>query len=134
MRKFIFLIILIPLSLIAAERCLEIPEQQMADWKSMKPPTPALGLLLKAKKIIEAEKEFSLTLGTDKTAHCYLGCRIDHDVNLETAKFIAWQKEYNDATDCDVNTHFDIGDFEATVWGTSCNDGQCADFCKKLYP
>lgn len=140
MKKLIGLLFLLPISIFAVEDCLEISEQQFEEWKAIKPRTPGVALLLKAKKIVDVEKDYSLQLGTDKTAHCYLGCRISEDVTFEVAKFSAWQKEYNDATDCNSNTYFDISDYEATLvgaeYGAQVNPrirNQCASYCKTVF-
>lgn len=139
MTKFIFTFLL-STSTFAAEDCLEISEQQFTEWKAIKPLTPGLALLLKAKKIVDAEQDYALQLGTDKTAHCYLGCRISENVNFETAKFSAWQKEYNDATDCNPNTYFDVSDYDATIVGAIFGSqpkqklrNKCASYCQDVY-
>lgn len=132
MAHFIFLIFFLVAQVFAAQACLEISEQQLQEWTAMKPKTPGLTFLLKAKKIVDAEQAYALTLGNDKTAHCYLGCRIGEDVNFETAHFFAWKKEYSDATDCDANTHFDVADYEATIIGAQASFKPCDRYCKSI--
>lgn len=143
MPKFILIFVFLLAPNAFAEECLEITEQQMNAWKAVRPDMPGFTDLLKAKKIIDAEKSYSLKLGNDKRAHCYLGCRISEDVNFETADFVAWQKEYNDATDCNQNTHFEIADYDATIKGARRGSSKklvkirtkklCTDYCKKVY-
>lgn len=116
-----------------AETCLEIPEAQMKEWMNLRPKSPALAFLLKAKKIVDAEKDYALSLGTDKTAHCYLGCRVNGEVNFQTAQFLAWQKEHSDATDCNPDTYFDVADYEATLFGAQLASNECVNTCKKVY-
>jgi hypothetical protein len=114
----------------------------MLEWIEIQPPLPAMSHLRKAKEVIDTEQDYALTLGTDKRAHCYMGCRISEDVNFETAKFAAWQKEYNDATDCDPETHFEVADYDATIDGALKGAANlqklkaqkiCTDYCVKTY-
>lgn len=142
MNKFILFLSFFVVPALASEDCLEITEQQMTEWQSVQPQMPSLPFLFQAKKLIDAERNYSLTLGNDKRAHCYLGCRIGETVNFDTAHFIAWQKEYNDATDCNPKTHFEIADYEATIKG-ALREGKisvkkkvvqaCTAFCKKTF-
>ena len=140
--KSIFIILFISTNIFAAEECLEISEKQMSEWMSAQPALPDFSFLISAKKIIDAERSYSLKLGNDKRAHCYLGCRIAGEVNFETAQFAAWQKEYNDATDCNTKSHFEIADYEATIKGAKRGSEKpqlrktkktCTDYCKKTY-
>lgn len=123
-----------------AKECLDISEKQMTDWKKVRPDMTGFSDLLNAKKIIDSERSYSLKLGNDKRAHCYLGCRISAEVDFESARFAAWQKEYSDATDCNPKTHFEIADFDATIKGARRGSQKpiqtkklCADYCKKSY-
>jgi hypothetical protein len=133
------IVILAGTSTTFAQECLEVSEQQIKQWKTSQPELPDISDLYKAKKLIDAERKYSLKLGGDKRAHCYLGCRISHEVNFETARYAAWQKEYNDATDCDPKSLFEIADYEATLKGASyaadiarkkISKKQCVLFCK----
>ncbi len=136
MKLFIFLVFFSSISF-ATEDCLEITEKQMEEWMKIQPELPSFAHLIKAKKIIDAESKYALKLGNDKTAHCYLGCRISESVNFETAKFTAWQKEYNDATDCNSKTKFEVADYGATIKGAERSftktANKCATYCKQLY-
>ena len=58
-----------------------------------------------------------------------MGCRIAEGTNLETAQYIAWNKEQDDLTDCKISTHFEINDYEATVDGAK--QAASADICEK---
>ncbi|MBC7420975.1 MAG: hypothetical protein H7328_09630 [Bdellovibrio sp.] len=144
--KLIFSILITHTSAIAADKCAEISEKQMAEWMDKEPSMPSLSFLIKAKKLIDAKRSYSLSLGGDKRAHCYLGCIISAEVDFETANFVAWQKEFSDATDCTPKTHFEIADYDATIKGAikgaikgseksliPKTKNLCADFCKKAY-
>lgn len=132
MVKTIFSILLFA-SVVNAETCLEIPEAQFNEWVKLRPKAPALSLLIKAKKLVETEQDFALSLGTDKTAHCYLGCRINSEINYQTAHYLAWQKEQNDATDCNPETHFDVADYDATLSGAKFPAEECVPSCKRIF-
>jgi hypothetical protein len=132
MFKIIFSVLILSLQVFAGT-CLEIPEVEFNEWMKIRPKTPALSSLIQAKKIVDTEKEYALSLGTDKTAHCYLGCRVNAQTNFETARYLAWQKEHSDATDCNTETHFDVDDYEATLTGAQIPADSCATTCQKLY-
>ncbi len=117
-----------------AENCLEISESQLNNWLGLRPKAPALAELIKAKKLVDAEKDFALTLGSDKTAHCYLGCRISHAISFEAARYSAWQKEHIDATDCNFQTYFDLADYDATMVGANIQNDSCVMTCQKVLP
>ncbi len=124
------------------KKCSEITDQQMAEWMNKQPEMPNIISLLKAKNLIDAEKKYALKLGNDKRAHCYLGCRIGESINFKTAGFVAWQKEYNDATDCNSDTYFEIADYNATVDGAKKGAAKpesskaqkfCTDYCTQSF-
>ncbi len=135
------LIILFSIFTVAAQAnqpCLEISEPEIQKWMSIQPPMPSFFDLYKAKKIIDAEQKTALKLGNDKRAHCYLGCRISDDIDYQTADYVGWQKEFNDATDCNPNTRFDKADYVATLVGAKKSKqknikSSCATYCKKKY-
>lgn len=142
MVNFIFAFLMSVGHAVPEENCLEISKQQMAEWNAIKPDMPALTSLWKAKNVIDTERRYSLKLGNDKTAHCYLGCRISDETNTGTAQYVAWQKEYQDATDCNQKSLFEIADYEATLKGARRNTEKaailstkklCARYCKKVY-
>lgn len=138
--KYLILGLMLTASAQAAESCLEISEAQMKQWVSIQPEIPNFTDLLSAKRIIDAERSYALKFKNDKRAHCYLGCRISADVNFETARYAAWQKEYSDATDCNPKTHFEVADYDATIKGAQREvksperaglRKSCTDYCKK---
>lgn len=125
-----------------AENCLEISELQFKKWKSLRPEPPGLFYLYTAKKLADNERTFALELGSDKRAHCYLGCRISEKTSFETAKFAAWHKEYSDAIDCNPRSYFEIADYDATIKGALYgadksvpvkNKTICVEYCKAQY-
>ncbi len=107
----------------------------VSDWKSAKPATPSIFQQLSAYNIYKAERDNALALGTDKRAHCYLGCRIAQGASIKTGIYAGWKKEDDDLTDCKVDTHFDELDYVATELGvnasTKIENSQtaCAQFC-----
>lgn len=110
----------------------------LADWSRQEPPPANPFFLMKAYGIYNREKAVSLSLGNDKTAHCYLGCRISMDVNLKTAIYVGWLKEQRDITDCNRSSSFETADYDATVhgaeMGTSLRSAEeCQRACKQTY-
>lgn len=62
-------------------------------------------------------KEFKSNRIVDKKKHCYVGCRFAKVINTKTAAYFAWYKEYQDLTDCDPATNYDLHDVKATLKG-----------------
>lgn len=63
------------------------------------------------------EKKQAESFGSDKAAHCYIGCVIARSTRAEVADYIGWLKEQQDLVDCDPETHFEEADAVATSWG-----------------
>lgn len=97
------------------------------------PTTAALGAAYIIYRMARSEAE---ALGTDKTAHCFIGCRIARYVGPETANYVGWLKEMEDVTDCHGDTHFDPEDHVATHWGLSqvTLPESCQEICVAKYP
>lgn len=63
------------------------------------------------------EKKQAESFGSDKAAHCYIGCVIARSTRAEVADYVGWLKEQKDLSDCDPETHFEEADAVATSWG-----------------
>ncbi|MBL7688822.1 MAG: hypothetical protein JNJ49_12375 [Bdellovibrionaceae bacterium] len=63
------------------------------------------------------EKKQAESFGSDKAAHCYIGCVIARSTRAEVADYVGWLKEQKDLSDCDPETHFEEADALATSWG-----------------
>lgn len=88
-----------------------------AYWSTFNKVTPDPFGLSKAYFVYKAEIKKTEKFSKDKVKHCYMGCRISAETDLPTAKYVAWNKEQDDITDCKVQTHFEVKDYEATVDG-----------------
>lgn len=113
-------------------------EALLADWNHQEPAPANPFSLMKAYGIYNKEKSLSLRLGNDKTAHCYLGCRISMDVNLKTAIYVGWLKEQRDITDCNRASRFETADYTATAHGAEMGSSlrapeECQRACKQAY-
>ena len=86
--------------------------------------------LAMAYAIYKSEKEKSLSLGNDKVAHCYIGCRVAKKISVRTTRYMGWYKEMQDITDCRKATHFEGRDYIATVSGAKA-PGSSSDACVK---
>ena len=94
--------------------------------------------LLRAYQIYKSEKNLALSLGTDKLAHCYLGCRISQVTNYHTTDYVGWLKELRDLTDCNPQSFFDEEDYRATIRGGVLGGSQpdaksCESACHQIY-
>lgn len=108
------------------------------DWLMREPAMPGPLSLWRAYGIYKREQQKALGLGNDKTAHCYLGCRIAQDVNYVTADYVGWYKEDQDIRDCKRGSQFDEYDYIATIKGAEIGEQQsdpmtCQRACKQLY-
>lgn len=112
-------------------------DSEKQSWMSCRPKSVAPYYLLSAYKIFKRDKSIALSIGTDKQAHCYLGCKMAKEINFETARYVAWLKEYYDLIDCDSSTHFEPNDFAATVYGArqgvSLKNKSCEDLCSNIH-
>ncbi len=105
------------------------------EWKSVQPATPSVFQQLSAYNIYKAEKDKALSLGSDKRAHCHLGCRITQGTSVKTGIYAGWRKENDDISDCKIDTHFDELDYVATELGVNAagrienSQAACAKFC-----
>jgi hypothetical protein len=77
----------------------------------------------------------------DKKKHCFMGCRLAKSVSLSTATYLAWYKEYQDLTDCDAKTFFDLEDQVATIFGAEygvsgavADSEDCFNYCNANKP
>lgn len=107
-------------------------------WKARAPDTPHPIALWRAYNIYKKEHHKALSLGNDKRAHCYIGCRISQDIDFPTADYVGWYKEERDLSDCNRRTHFDEIDYIATIKGAEIGKQQhesstCERACKQLY-
>jgi hypothetical protein len=89
--------------------------------------------LLNALKVYKQDKAKSATFGNDKIAHCYIGCRISQKTSFKTARFVAWYKESIDLADCELGSHFEPADYEATVRGAHLGKNKSVS-CEKECP
>jgi hypothetical protein len=113
-------------------------QNELDNWEEAAPRTAGLLSLWKAYSLFTNEKDMARKMGTDKTAHCYLGCRISQETDYETADYVGWLKEQRDLKDCNINTHFDDLDYKATQKGAELGETQidaksCQEACKQLY-
>lgn len=88
-------------------------------WRAAKPKSPTIWALFKALRVIHQEEKETATLPTDGAKHCYLGCRITQSTGRKAAVYAGWSKEWRDLRDCRLDTHFEVRDFEETVYGAS---------------
>ncbi|MBK9323810.1 MAG: hypothetical protein IPM97_12850 [Bdellovibrionaceae bacterium] len=92
-----------------------------------------------AYRVYRIEKNKAEALGIDKTAHCFIGCRVAQETSLQTAAYVGWLKEQRDLGDCKAESHFDKEDYLATIKGalmaaTLRTGADCADSCIQVYP
>jgi hypothetical protein len=102
-----------------------------AYWSTFNKVTPDPISLSKAYFVYKAEIKRTEKFSKDKLKHCYMGCRISKEIDLPTAKYVAWSKEMDDINDCKIKSHFEIKDYEATVDGAQ-NPGSprvCEKYC-----
>ncbi len=116
----------------------ELWQSDLTMWEKRAPPEASYLALTEAYVVYSSEDSFALGLGSDKRAHCYMGCRIAQSVNLETATYVAWLKEDRDIQDCTRSTHFEEADFDATIAGAKMADTApdakaCAAICKSAF-
>lgn len=100
-------------------------EQWEADFQklaAMTPPRPDIFSLLRAYRVSEAVIPATRKMKSDKTRHCYVGCRIAYAEDRESADFAGWYKEQEDLTDCLASTHFELADYKATQDGIDISD------------
>lgn len=115
-------------------------DEALTDWNTKRPETGVLPLFLaRAYKIFAEEGAAAKKYGTDKTAHCYIGCRISQETDSYTADMAGWLKEFWDIRDCKITTHFDEADFEATKVGGQLGEinvdaESCKVACLEAYP
>ncbi len=112
-------------------------QADLKNWMAFNKANPSPYFLSQAYMTYKKEIKKTQKFTKDKVKHCYMGCRISKDTNLETAEYVAWNKEKDDLTDCKVQTHFEIVDYDATVDGAQ-NPGMqahceqdCLAHCKK---
>ncbi|MBL7545738.1 MAG: hypothetical protein JNL11_18100 [Bdellovibrionaceae bacterium] len=89
--------------------------------------------LVKAYQVYKQERDRANAFRDDKLAHCFIGCRVSQTTSLRTARYIGWLKEARDLTDCKIETHFEIADYEATVKGAMFGENKkvnCEQACK----
>lgn len=106
-------------------------------WDANEPAKPSLIELAYGNHIAESVKATAESLGNDKAAHCYTGCRIAKDTNYKTAVYAGWYKESQDIKDCKASTHFDQADYDATELGAEIGDGKnsnCKRSCTREFP
>ncbi|MBL7556738.1 MAG: hypothetical protein JNM24_13030 [Bdellovibrionaceae bacterium] len=92
-------------------------DNDVFEWKRKYHAQFNLVLLVKAFSAYSKERAKASSFGNDKIAHCYIGCRIAQRTDFRTSRFAAWYKEFKDITDCNMDTHFETKDYEATLLG-----------------
>ena len=94
--------------------------EKVAEWEERRPESPGIldrvrgalvGLRVSTRLNQDAE------IRNDKWKHCVIGSEIALAINLSTAEFAAWSKEFQDLTDGRPGTSFEEEDYEATVDG-----------------
>lgn len=66
----------------------------------------------------------------DKVKHCFAGCYIRRKLGRSAAVLTAFMKEMKDASDCKAGTHFEMGDYYATIAGSKAGKYHaCKEFC-----
>jgi hypothetical protein len=108
------------------------------EWQVQKPEVPGMFKLARAYSVYKKEKDFATSLGNDKRAHCYMGCRISQETDYHVAEYVGWLKEDQDIRDCKPTTHFDAADWSATNKGAQLGQSQpdakgCDLSCKQNY-
>lgn len=86
-------------------------------WNAHQAALPNPLNLITAYNIYKSEYARVNKFKNDKLKHCYVGCKIAQATTLRTTEYVGWYKELKDITDCDISTHFEIRDFQATVHG-----------------
>lgn len=110
--------------------------QSLESWLTGEPEHPGYFQLWKAYNFYSGEKPTLNKIKGDKRKHCYIGCRMGQALPVDTAIYVAWYKEYQDLTDCERSTRFEVEDFDATLSGidvgeSSPNDTEiCFNFCE----
>lgn len=106
-------------------------QADLKSWLAFNTANPSPYSLTQAYLTYKNEIKKTQKFAKDKVKHCYMGCRIAHETDLETADYTAWNKEKEDLTDCKVSSHFEIVDYEATVDGAKHHgdESQCEQYC-----
>lgn len=110
-------------------------DNEVQSWKQKQPVQLNIFQLARAYAIYKNEHATANGFKNDKLAHCYIGCRISQTVSYKTAIFLAWYKEHLDLTDCELNSHFEYKDYDATLIGAHAGKNkstECASACPSL--
>lgn len=113
-------------------------EKFQESWENQSPGLANPIQLLMAYNVYKKEKDFAVSLGSDKLAHCFLGCRISQETSYHTSDYVGWLKEMRDLTDCNPNSFFDENDYRATIRGGLLGNSQpdassCQRACLQIY-
>lgn len=116
----------------------DVYQTTVKDWLSREPRHPGLFDLYAAYGVYKSEQSVAQSLGNDKRAHCYMGCRITQKTNYETTEYVGWLKEDRDIKDCKKGTRFEYADFDATIVGGQKGQSEvdaegCISTCKRNY-
>lgn len=109
-------------------------EDKKTYWESQRSISLNPIYIIQAYNLAKAEYYKADHLGSDKMAHCYIGCRIAQETNFETARFAAWYKEMKDLTDCSPRSSFEETDYLVTLFGaqlTAATPDQCVQLCSE---
>jgi hypothetical protein len=109
----------------------KVYQAHLKHWMGFNKANPNPYFLSQAYLTYKNEIKKTQKFSSDKVKHCYMGCRIAAETNLETAEYTAWNKEKDDLTDCKVRTHFELVDYQSTVDGAK-NAGvsaHCEQYC-----
>jgi hypothetical protein len=111
----------------------ELYQQHLNHWKEQMPKQPSLAKLARAYFIFKEEKAKANNYKKDKVKHCYIGCRLSQRLDFKTTHYVGWYKEQEDLTDCELRTHFEPKDLEATLDGAKHPGSatQCQKYCHK---
>lgn len=110
--------------------------QWNVDQKKLSDATPRMPNFLRLKwgwDLSRIEIKKTKGIGSDKRKHCYVGCRIGYDIGHDVAVYAGYYKEADDITDCNIKTHFDLKDIDATILGADIAK-KCAEESTKENP
>ena len=92
----------------------------VTDWMNYKLVIPNLSKLIQIQNVAKEAKAYAETkVASDKVQHCYAGCFVAKKLDYTSGVMVGWLKELKDSSDCDPQTHFELGDYYATIGATA---------------
>jgi hypothetical protein len=104
------------------------------EWMEKKPEVPHWTMLAKMQDLAPKAREYANKKeGSDKVKHCFAGCFVERNSDLNAATMTGWLKELMDSSDCSPSTKFEESDYYATVAGAIASKkiSECKDFCHR---